>query len=124
MSQLRALPVSGEVFLDARGEGRLLRVTWHPGETAPNDREPSGNTSSDSAPSGSARNDRAASDVVVLSLWRGEVCTGTFRLERSDVPAFVDALVDGLAGGRVPRPRSPGPGLEETDGGSRDCRAG
>jgi hypothetical protein len=36
------------------------------------------------------------SDVVVLSLWRGETCAGTFRMPHEDVGAFVDALVDGL----------------------------
>ncbi len=113
MSRLRALPVSGEVFLDSRGEGRLLRVTWHPGEQARGDGAP------DDEPSG----DRPLNDVVVLSLWRGAVCTGTFRLERRDVPAFVDALVEGLTGGRVPGPRGR-PDLEETDGGSLDYRAG
>jgi hypothetical protein len=59
----------GEVFLDARGEGRAMRLTWH-----------------------------HESDLVVLSLWRDHVCTGTFRLETSDVASFVDALVDGLRG--------------------------
>ena len=38
---------AGEVFLDARGADRALRVSWH-GEA----------------------------DVVVLSLWRGGACTG------------------------------------------------
>lgn len=57
----------GEVFLDARGHGRAMRLSWHP-ET----------------------------DIVVLSLWRGEVCAGTFRMPHADVAAFVDALVDGL----------------------------
>ena len=46
-----------------------MRVTWHP-----------------------------EADVVVLSLWRDHVCTGTFRLEISDVSSFIDTLVDGLAG--------------------------
>jgi hypothetical protein len=59
----------GEVFLDARGDGRAMRLTWH-----------------------------HEADLVVLSLWRDHVCTGTFRLETSDVAAFVDALVDGLRG--------------------------
>jgi hypothetical protein len=59
----------GEVFLDPRGSGRAMRVTWHP-----------------------------EADVVVLSLWRDHVCTGTFRLEISDVSSFIDTLVDGLAG--------------------------
>lgn len=35
-------------------------------------------------------------DIVVLSLWRGETCAGTFRMPHADVADFVDALVDGL----------------------------
>ena len=64
---------SGEVFLDARGNGRALRLSWH-----------------------------HESDLVVLSLWRHDVCVGTFRLTRPDVGAFVDALVDGLREGTPP----------------------
>jgi hypothetical protein len=57
----------GEVFLDARGNGRALRLTWH-----------------------------HDADVVVLSLWRDRVCAGTFRLSTTDVSDFVDALVEGM----------------------------
>ena len=57
----------GEVFLDTRGGGRAMRLTWH--------RE---------------------ADLVVLSLWRDGDCAGTFRLAKEDVSPFVDALVDGL----------------------------
>jgi hypothetical protein len=57
----------GDLFLDARGNGRAMRLSWHP-----------------------------EADVVVLSLWRGETCAGTFRMPHEDVAAFVDALVDGL----------------------------
>jgi hypothetical protein len=56
-----------EVFLDARGNGRALRLSWHHDV-----------------------------DVVVLSLWRDGVCAGTFRLPKSQVNDFIDALVDGL----------------------------
>jgi hypothetical protein len=75
------LPAAGEAFLDARGGGRALRVSWH-GEAG----------------------------LVVLSLWSGDTCTGTFRLPAEDVPDLVHALVaalgDGSArgqGGRRPR---------------------
>lgn len=57
----------GEVFLDARGHGRAMRLTWH-----------------------------HEVDVVVLSLWREDVCAGTFRLSTADVSAFIDALIDGM----------------------------
>jgi len=61
------LPSSGEVFLDARGDGRGLRVSWHP-----------------------------EADVVVLSLWRGRTCTGTFRLRIDEVPDLIRVLRGGL----------------------------
>ena len=57
-----ALPSSGEVLADVRGNGRWMRVTWH---------------------------DEA--DVVVLSLWKQMSCVGTLRLDRSDVPGLVNA---------------------------------
>jgi len=58
---------NGEVFLDARGNGRALRLTWH-----------------------------HEVDLVVLSLWREDFCAGTFRLCAEDVNAFIDALVEGV----------------------------
>lgn len=68
MQPVTPLPTAGEVFLDSRGSGRALRVTWH-GEA----------------------------DVVVLSLWQGGICTGTFRLPVTEVPDLIDVLRDGLA---------------------------
>jgi hypothetical protein len=71
----------GEVFLDARGGGRAMRLTWH-----------------------------HEADLVVLSMWRDHVCTGTFRLAAEDVSDFVDTLVDGLRGApalSVSRPGGP-----------------
>lgn len=67
-AEVVALPVSGEVLTDARGEGRWMRVTWH---------------------------DEA--DLVVLSMWRQTTCVGTLRLDRRQVPGLVSALVEGLA---------------------------
>ncbi|HEX6248576.1 MAG TPA: hypothetical protein VFZ64_11950 [Nocardioidaceae bacterium] len=61
------LPSTGEAFLDARGGGRALRVTWHPD-----------------------------AGVVVLSLWRDRTCAGTFRLPAEEVPALVEVLREGL----------------------------
>ena len=66
--QVLAFPASGEVIPDQRGDGRWMRVTWH-----------------------------SEADVVVLSLWRETGCVGTMRLDRSQVPGLVAALVDGLA---------------------------
>jgi hypothetical protein len=62
------LPVTGEVFIDARGDARALRVTWH-----------------------------HESGLVVLSLWREATCAATFRLAVEDVPELVAVLREGLA---------------------------
>jgi hypothetical protein len=67
MTTARPLPATGEVFLDARGDDRALRVSWH-----------------------------YDSDLVVLSLWRENVCTGSFRLTLDEVPELIDLLRAGL----------------------------
>jgi hypothetical protein len=59
--------LGAEFFLDARGDARSLRVRWH-----------------------------HEADLVVLSLWRGRECTGTFRLRIDEVPALIEALRSGL----------------------------
>ena len=64
------LPRRGEVFLDARGEGRSMRLSWHHEQ-----------------------------GVVILSLWRNTLCAGSFRLPVADVPAVIAALVQGLSDG-------------------------
>ena len=55
------------MFLDSRGPERALRVTWH-----------------------------QEVGVVVLSLWRDNVCAGSFRLAVEDVPAMIEGLRAGL----------------------------
>jgi hypothetical protein len=67
MATARPLPATGEVFLDSRGGERALRVSWH-----------------------------YDSDLVVLSLWRENVCTGSFRLTVDQVPQLIDVLRAGL----------------------------
>jgi hypothetical protein len=67
MAQPRPLAPTGAVFLDPRGVDRSLRVSWH-----------------------------SEADVVVLSLWRDNVCTGTFRLAIDEVPDLIDVLRTGL----------------------------
>ena len=67
MNPVTPLPVAGEAFLDARGDGRALRVSWHP-----------------------------EAGVVVLSLWSGATCRGTFRLPADEVAELVAALRTGL----------------------------
>jgi hypothetical protein len=72
-AEVVAFPRRGEVFIDPRGDARALRVAWH-----------------------------SEADVVVLSLWHGDRCTGTFRLATADVPHLVQVLVEGLAAGAPP----------------------
>jgi hypothetical protein len=67
MANARPLPATGEVFLDARGDDRALRISWH-----------------------------YDSDLVVLSLWRENVCTGSFRLTVDEVPELIEMLRGGL----------------------------
>ncbi|HEX3932211.1 MAG TPA: hypothetical protein VHW64_16035 [Nocardioides sp.] len=67
MTSARPLPANGEIFLDARGADRALRVSWH-----------------------------YDTDMVVLSLWRDNVCAGSFRLNVEDVPELIDLLRSGL----------------------------
>jgi hypothetical protein len=64
---VRPLPETGSIFLDARGGDRALRVSWH-----------------------------QESGLVVLSLWRDNLCAGSFRLEIGEVPELIDMLRAGL----------------------------
>lgn len=63
------------VLNDTRGDGRALRATWH-----------------------------AEAGVLVLSVWRGNVCTATVRLAPDQAHGLVEALADGL-------PDEPGSGI-------------
>jgi hypothetical protein len=67
MSASRPLPPVGSIFVDARGEDRALRVSWH-----------------------------SEADLVVLSLWRDNVCVASFRLAVEEVPMLIDLLRKGL----------------------------
>ena len=67
MATARPLPAAGEIFLDARGGDRAMRVSWH-----------------------------HESDLVVLSLWRDNVCAGSFRLGVDEVPELISLLRAGL----------------------------
>ncbi|MEP6814273.1 MAG: hypothetical protein ABI873_01840 [Marmoricola sp.] len=67
----RIPPETVGAFLDTRGGDRALRVTWH--------HEP--------APHGA---------VVLLSMWRADVCVASFRLPIDEVPGLIAALRSGL----------------------------
>lgn len=67
MPAARPLPQLGSIYLDARGAERALRVSWH-----------------------------HDSGLVVLSLWRDNVCAGSFRLAADEVPDLIAMLRAGL----------------------------
>jgi hypothetical protein len=67
MAAVSPSPAGAEFFLDPRGDARSLRVRWH-----------------------------HLDGLVLLSLWRGSLCTGTFRLPIDEVPTLIDALRAGL----------------------------
>ncbi len=67
MPKARPLPESGSIHLDARGGDRALRISWH-----------------------------QEAGLVVLSLWRDNVCTGSVRLAVDEVPDVIEVLRAGL----------------------------
>ena len=67
MSSGRPRPIAGAVLADARGEGRAVRVTWH-GEAG----------------------------IVVLSVWRDNVCTASVRLAPTEAVELIHTLAAGL----------------------------
>ena len=64
-----AAPDHAAVFADSRGGGRAMRVHWHEDD-----------------------------GVVVLSMWKGSICTATFRVPAADLPDLLRALTDGPLG--------------------------
>ncbi|MEV1332978.1 hypothetical protein AB0J20_25790 [Micromonospora costi] len=69
MGEVLPMPTLGDLFADTRGEDRTMRVSYHP--------------------------ERGA---VVLSLWSGGVCRGSFRMPVGDVPRLL-ALLGGITAG-------------------------
>lgn len=63
MGELLPMPAVGDVFLDVRGDDRTMRVSYH-----------------------------QERGVVVVSLWAGVVCRGSFRLSAGDVGRLVEVL--------------------------------
>ena len=74
-----AMPVHGHWAWDARGDGRAVRVSIHPG-----------------------------SGLLNVSIWREETCVGTARLRPDEAAALVTGLTEGLAA-LAARPRTVGP---------------
>ncbi|RSM41506.1 hypothetical protein DMB66_55880 [Actinoplanes sp. ATCC 53533] len=66
MGEVLPMPTVGDVFLDVRGDDRTMRVSYH------QDRE-----------------------VVVVSLWAGAACRGSFRLAADDAGRLV-AFLSGI----------------------------
>jgi hypothetical protein len=69
------LPKQGDVFFDSRRPDRSLRISRHPD-----------------------------AGVVVLSIWNGGVCQGTFQLSADRVRMFVDALLSEPPPDAAPQP--------------------
>jgi hypothetical protein len=69
----REVPVEGHLFgervwfHDARGQVRRMGVSTHP-----------------------------ADSTMVISLWQGDVCTGTFRLPANDAARLISTLAYGM----------------------------
>ncbi|MDP9417681.1 MAG: hypothetical protein M3P48_07605 [Actinomycetota bacterium] len=82
MGDVVAFPAAGAVFFDARGAERAMRISSH---------EEAG--------------------VLVLSLWRDDLCAATFRLPIEHAASFVAAVVDLVA-----TPRRAGSAVAEGTG--------
>ena len=67
MTAVAPLPDGAELFLDTRGDARALRLSWH-----------------------------HEAGLVVLSLWRDNICAGSFRLAVDEVPELIEMLRAGL----------------------------
>ncbi|WP_231929408.1 hypothetical protein [Micromonospora inositola] len=81
MGEVRPMPSFGDLYGDLRGEDRTMRVSYHP--------------------------DRGA---VVLSLWSGTVCRGSFRMPADDVGRFLTLLTEiqrSIAPPAAPQPTRP-----------------
>ena len=48
----------------------------------------------------------ARDGVIVISLWQGDHCTGTFRLRLADAAPVIGALAEGMAEGLPDTPQS------------------
>lgn len=82
MGTVRLIPDAGDVFADERGEGRTMRVSWH--------------------------DERG---IVVVSLWAGRICRGSFRLPYAELPRLRELLASvGADADEAPATPGDGPG--------------
>jgi len=72
------LPRLGEIFFDARGSSRSMRLSWY-----------------------------SNTGIAVFSIWQGGTCTGTFRLPMDDLTRLVDSLRRGASDGQADVDTSP-----------------
>ncbi|MEW2329738.1 hypothetical protein AB0880_18230 [Micromonospora chersina] len=80
------MPSFGDLFTDLRGEDRTLRVSYHP--------------------------DRGA---VVLSLWNGTLCRGSFRMPADDVDRLLALLTAVRIAAGGDDAAGPGTAADESD---------
>ncbi|MEH0844911.1 hypothetical protein V6U81_21235 [Micromonospora sp. CPCC 205711] len=90
MGEVLPMPGFGDLFTDTRGDDRTMRVSYHP--------------------------ERGA---VVLSLWHGTTCRGSFRMAVGDVatPRTLLAEIEASAAPPAPLPTVGGPGATVAVGG-------
>ncbi|HKT02171.1 MAG TPA: hypothetical protein VJT31_21805 [Rugosimonospora sp.] len=100
MAEIRPLPSPGDVFTDIRGGDRTMRVSYH-----------------------------ADREVVVVSLWAGGLCRGSFRLALADLDRLTSVLagmhpapttvglpaIPDAAAAPTPSPGPASPGAEAVD---------
>jgi hypothetical protein len=92
MGEVLPIPAVGDVFQDVRGDDRTMRVSYH--------------------------QDRG---VIVVSLWAGPVCRGSFRLAADDAGRLAAFLADVVPPAGAPEPQDdtatvtrPAPSPEQT----------
>jgi hypothetical protein len=85
--RLAPVPRIGDLFIDARGDGRAMRVSLHP--------------------------DRA---IAVVSLWSSSTCRASFQLPLEDAARLAELLrpVDTATTTDAPEADHPYPGLADT----------
>ncbi|MCM0677175.1 hypothetical protein NCC78_21140 [Micromonospora phytophila] len=95
MGEVLPMPSFGDLFTDVRGSDRTMRVSWHPER-----------------------------DAVVLSLWAGTVCRGSFRMAVDDLPALLALLTEITGAAAVGAPEgSPPDGSDPRATGATVARA-